>query len=284
MKRSVYALALAIVLFVSAGGSGSAAVPSFPIVKSGSAGANAAAAQYLLNHRGYRLAVDGKIGVAGADAIRRFQMSGGLVADGIAGQATFAALTETVRRGTRNDAVRAAQYLLKYKHGAAIGVDGIFGAETLAAVKRFQSGAGITADGIVGQITWRYLFGSGGTRTATPADTAIAKAKSLLGATAYNGYCQRFVRICFEAAGITGYAATASAAWGRWGASSSAENIPKGAVVYFDTSSSGHAGIFTGDGYVIHAAQTVKTEPFDAMCAKYRYIGWGYQGGVNPNL
>ena len=45
--------------------------------------------------------------------------------------------------------------------------------------------------------------------TSLKAQKAIQKAESLLGSTKYNGYCQRFVRICFEDAGIKGHAATA---------------------------------------------------------------------------
>ena len=37
------------------------------------------------------------------------------------------------------------------------GVDGIFGADTLAAVKAFQRDQGLNADGIVGAATWAAL-------------------------------------------------------------------------------------------------------------------------------
>jgi peptidoglycan hydrolase-like protein with peptidoglycan-binding domain len=37
------------------------------------------------------------------------------------------------------------------------GVDGIFGAATESAVKRFQEGQGLTPDGIVGPMTWEKI-------------------------------------------------------------------------------------------------------------------------------
>jgi len=39
----------------------------------------------------------------------------------------------------------------------AIAVDGVFGTQTLAALKAFQLGAGMTPDGIAGPLTWAAL-------------------------------------------------------------------------------------------------------------------------------
>ena len=59
-----------------------------------------------------------------------------------------------LRPGSTGEAVRELQQALKglgYDPGA---VDGQFGAGTEAAVKAFQKAQGITADGIVGDVTW----------------------------------------------------------------------------------------------------------------------------------
>ena len=59
-----------------------------------------------------------------------------------------------LRRGSTDPAVRDLQEALKalgYNPGP---IDGVFGATTEAAVKAFQQARGITADGIVGKVTW----------------------------------------------------------------------------------------------------------------------------------
>lgn len=58
---------------------------------------------------------------------------------------------------------------LGYRTG---GLDGVFGNQTLNAVRAYQSSRGLTADGVVGCETWRSLqenvVGSG--KTATTID------------------------------------------------------------------------------------------------------------------
>lgn len=63
----------------------------------------------------------------------------------------------TVRLGDRGDAVKQAQTRLNVK-GAALDVDGIFGAKTEAAVKAFQQKNSLLADGIVEARTWAALL------------------------------------------------------------------------------------------------------------------------------
>ena len=62
----------------------------------------------------------------------------------------------SVGRGAHRFPVRAAQYLLR-AHQHHIAVDGVFGAETEAAVQAFQRRRGLVADGIVGPRTWRQI-------------------------------------------------------------------------------------------------------------------------------
>jgi hypothetical protein len=54
--------------------------------------------------------------------------------------------------------VRAVQVQLNKKRRLALAVDGVFGSGTAAAVRSFQTHAGITADGVVGATTWRNLI------------------------------------------------------------------------------------------------------------------------------
>ncbi len=64
----------------------------------------------------------------------------------------------TIRNGsTGNDVRRLQRILVMIKALGYTEIDGAFGAQTEAAVKDFQSGNGLTADGIVGPQTWSAL-------------------------------------------------------------------------------------------------------------------------------
>ena len=58
-----------------------------------------------------------------------------------------------VRQGDDGHPVLTLQELLR-AHGHAIAVDGDFGRQTATAVRAVQTAAGLTADGIVGKLTW----------------------------------------------------------------------------------------------------------------------------------
>ena len=61
--------------------------------------------------------------------------------------------------GTMRAGESLAQAALTGLGYGAGGADGIFGANTAAAVKRFQAAHGLAADGIVGRDTWHALLG-----------------------------------------------------------------------------------------------------------------------------
>jgi len=61
-----------------------------------------------------------------------------------------------VKRPTDRFPVRPLQQLLRAR-GQTVAVDGIFGPQTEAAVRAFQSSRGLAADGIVGPQTWGRL-------------------------------------------------------------------------------------------------------------------------------
>lgn len=64
----------------------------------------------------------------------------------------------TLRNGSKGTQVRVLQWLLNENGYDAGTVDGIFGSNTLKAVKAFQKAAGLAVDGVVGKNTWNKLL------------------------------------------------------------------------------------------------------------------------------
>jgi peptidoglycan hydrolase-like protein with peptidoglycan-binding domain len=119
--------------------------------------------QQLLRARNHPVAVDGIFGPNTEAALKAFQQSRGLAADGIVGPQTWPRLIVQVRRGSTGDAVRGVQEVIKFHdlsggaEGPGVVIDGIFGPRTDRFVRGFQTAVGTPSDGIVGPITWRAL-------------------------------------------------------------------------------------------------------------------------------
>ncbi|WP_158884834.1 penicillin-insensitive murein endopeptidase [Amycolatopsis anabasis] len=124
---------------------------------SGNRGVEVLAIQHLLAHHGQAVPASGVFDAATAGAVRAFQTAKGLGVDGIAGPLTWAALTPTIRPGDSGEAVRALQIELNAKRRLNLAVTGQYDAATTAAVRAFQTHAGIGADGITGPNTWKNL-------------------------------------------------------------------------------------------------------------------------------
>jgi peptidoglycan hydrolase-like protein with peptidoglycan-binding domain len=118
--------------------------------------------QQLLRARNHPVTVDGIFGPNTEAAVKAFQQSKGLAADGIVGPQTWPKLVVQVKKGDSGDAVRGVQEVMKFHdqsdgEGPVINVDGIFGPITDNWVRGFQTAVGTASDGIVGPITWRAL-------------------------------------------------------------------------------------------------------------------------------
>jgi peptidoglycan hydrolase-like protein with peptidoglycan-binding domain len=72
---------------------------SWPVVKSGSKGADVRSAQQLLIARGYKISADGVFGPNTRSAVIAFQKSRSLAADGVIGPNTWSKLITTVKSG-----------------------------------------------------------------------------------------------------------------------------------------------------------------------------------------
>ena len=126
---------------------------TWPTVQYGNSGERVRTVQYLLQQWGYSLTVDGAFGNGTLVAVKNFQGSHGLGADGIVGNATWPTLAINTQQGDSGSKVRAVQSQLR-ESGYGVTVDGAFGPATNTAVRSFQSSKGIGVDGVVGDNTW----------------------------------------------------------------------------------------------------------------------------------
>jgi len=142
-------------------------ISPWPVVQSGSNGHPIKTLQYLLRARGHSIVVDGTFGPQTDAAVKAFQQSHALAADGIVSPTTWMALIEQVKEGSRGDAVRGVQEEFQFRNlsgnpNNGPKIDGIFGPVTDAAVRGFQQALSVEipsvkVDGIVGQATWQAL-------------------------------------------------------------------------------------------------------------------------------
>lgn len=128
------------------------------------------AIQKALYNRGYEL--EGTNGVAGVktyNAVIEFQKSAGLVADGMAGNATLTALglatgsgygttSEVLSLNSNGALTRYLQHLLRALGYTDVEKSGIFDSKTKDAVISFQTAKHLDADGVVGSATWAAIF------------------------------------------------------------------------------------------------------------------------------
>ena len=156
-------------------------------LRSGSTGSSVEQVQFWLNTLSQyessipSITVDGIYGTSTANAVRAFQRLNGLTVDGVVGQTTWNAIYNefrsiqsdngtpnaypgtALRQGSSGQNVRLVQFWLKiartvYSSLNNVTVDGVFGAATATAVKKFQSYFGLTSDGVVGRTTWNKLY------------------------------------------------------------------------------------------------------------------------------
>ena len=145
----------------------SGSISPWPVVKSGANNHPVKTLQYLLRARGHNVVVDGAFGPMTDAAVKAFQVSRGLTADGIVGPVTWAALVVQVKKGSQGDAVKGVQEEFQFRNlsgdpSRGLQVDGIFGPRKEEAVRGFQQALSldvpsVAVDGIVGPITWRAL-------------------------------------------------------------------------------------------------------------------------------
>ncbi|WP_158735730.1 peptidoglycan-binding protein [Alteribacillus sp. YIM 98480] len=255
--------------------------------------------------------IDGIFGPVTAKAVRSYQNSTGIGADGIAGPQTFrsmgietssvnasasapnqAAFSRTLRQGARGNDVRQLQQTLKRKGHHSGSIDGAFGPVTASSVRSFQRSAGIGADGIAGPQTFSALS-SGNVKSSTSSQTTsnssagftdklVSNARNYIGSpyvwggTSPSGFdCSGYLQYVFNKAGKSIPRTVASI----YKASSKVSNPSVGDLVFFETYTSGpsHAGIYLGGGQFIHAGSStgVTIANMSSSYWKQRYLGAG---------
>ena len=136
-----------------------------PTVKKGDSGESVSQAQRALRRTpDTTLEVDGIFGPKTEQSTKNFQQKEGLPVTGVVDEATWKALPigdqmPMLKQGAKGDVVKSLQAALTAgAYGlwetTPQGVDGIFGANTTASVRAFQTWAGVSSDGIVGPDTW----------------------------------------------------------------------------------------------------------------------------------
>lgn len=135
-----------------------------PILKKGSTDSAVRDLQEALKALGYDPGqVDGVFGATTESAVKNFQLARGIVADGIVGRVTWINIDEAdqsrpvLRAGSSGLPVRRLQSRMSAVGFDTGGVDGRFGAQTEAAVRKLQQDYKLTADGVVGPQTWQVV-------------------------------------------------------------------------------------------------------------------------------
>ncbi|TAE59361.1 MAG: cell wall hydrolase [Nostocales cyanobacterium] len=114
----------------------------------------------ITDKNGRALDEDNIIGPATTSALEKFQRIVGLLPTGMANSTTtWTAINQILskRLVQGNQTTGAVMRYIQHRVGTV--PDGIYGRNTEAAIKKFQQQNGLTADGIVGPMTWQKLIG-----------------------------------------------------------------------------------------------------------------------------
>ncbi|SCF18247.1 Peptidoglycan-binding (PGRP) domain of peptidoglycan hydrolases-containing protein [Micromonospora viridifaciens] len=141
------------------------------ILRTGCRGSDVRELQTLANRVGARLATDGVFGPKTTTWIRSFQKSHKLEVDGIVGPKTIAALrmatrppapqpgrapgSRTIRTGSKGEDVAFVKRFIGARRCGPASIE--FDARTESGVRWYQGMRGLTADGIIGRLTWAEM-------------------------------------------------------------------------------------------------------------------------------
>src|SRR5215210_806661 len=123
-------------------------ISPWPVVRRGDNIFPVRTLQQLLRARNRPVSVDGNFGPNTEAAVKAFQQSNGLTADGVVGAATWPKLVVQVKQGSTGDTVRGVQEVIKFHDQSGgeappVQIDGIFGPRTDHFIRGFQTALGI---------------------------------------------------------------------------------------------------------------------------------------------
>jgi peptidoglycan hydrolase-like protein with peptidoglycan-binding domain len=135
-----------------------------PILQKGSTDSAVRDLQEALKALGFNPGpIDGQFGTATEAAVKAFQQQRGIAADGVVGKVTWINIDEAdqsepqLKIGSTGLPVRRAQKRMSLVGFDVGGVDGRYGRETEAGVKKLQQQFNINVDGVVGKQTWSVI-------------------------------------------------------------------------------------------------------------------------------
>lgn len=270
----------------------------YPTLASGSSGSSVLTLQKALESLGYFDGLPaGNYETLTQQAVLRFQSAAGLPSNGVADQTTLRVLfggyapsspilQTSLSKGSTGENVLRLQTRLYYKEyfSSTSSLDGDFGSNTQAAVKQFQTVAGLSVSGVADAATMQLLFSSNAPKntSTTPDDDSPPVLPSdptrdqkieyvcelamqqlgkpyVFGAAGPSKYdCSGLTLYCFKAVGVTLPHSAYLQGYTKGTKISSISDLQRGDIICMDTSSdsdlSDHVGIYLGDGMMIHAS------------------------------
>lgn len=113
----------------------------------------------ITDRNGKALAENNRLTAETKFAIERFQGIVGVEQTGVAGETTWNVINLILAKRIIRVNHAGGPVVRYIQHRLGADVDGIFGPQTEAAIKRFQRQNGLIADGIIGPMTWKRLIG-----------------------------------------------------------------------------------------------------------------------------
>jgi len=183
--------------------------------------------------------------------------------------------SSTLRKGDRGDNVKKLQKALIYLGYLNDSADGVFGANTDAAVRKYQKQNGLAVDGLAGRKTQSAVFAE-----KEQLESLVAYAKTFLGVpyvyggTSPSGFdCSGLTSYIYKKFGIAINRTSKNQT--KNGTPVSKSELRPGDLVFFGNPV-GHVGIYIGGGEYLHAPQTgdvVKISKLKSIACARRIIG-----------